>query len=281
MKAHVQHATLTGTNVRGVEIPLVGLGTWPLTGAKCTEVVGQALDLGYRHLDTAENYANEDAVGRAVHESGVGRDEIFVTTKFNRESHGGVATVRRAAEGALERMDLDHLDLFLVHWPNPAQELYVQTCESLAELVETGLIRSWGVSNFKPTHLQEVLNAGLTPPVNQVQVDPEHAQRRAQEANALADVLTAAYSPLNRGSDVVERPEITGPAARLDRTPAQIVLRWHVQQGRVVVPRSADRTRQQQNLELFDFTLTSDEMGQIDALDTGEGPRLDADEFGH
>ncbi|MFB9071733.1 aldo/keto reductase [Citricoccus parietis] len=276
-----QNHTLTGTGVDGVSIPAVGFGTWPLTGAECTASVLQALELGYRQVDTAQNYGNEDAVGAAVRESGLPRDEVFVTTKFNRESHGDVATLRRAAEASLERMGLDHLDLLLIHWPNPDQDRYVQTCESLATLVETGLIRAWGVSNFTPAHLHRVLDAGLVPPVNQVQLDPRCAQRQAQAAHAAAGVRTAAYSPLARGGEVLGTPEVTGIAARLERTPAQVVLRWHLQQGRLVVPRSANRGRQQENLEVFGFELTAEDVAVIDALDTGEGPRLDADTYGH
>lgn len=276
-----EYATLTGTGVAGVRIPIVGLGTWPLTGGECTDSVLQALELGYRHVDTAENYGNEDAVGRAVRESGLAREDLFVTTKFNKHAHGDVATVRRAAERALERMGLEELDLFLVHWPNPDQDQYAQTCASLVELVDTGLIRSWGVSNFKPAHLRSVLDSGLIPPVNQIQVDPEHAQREIQATNAAAHVATSAYSPLARGSNVLQSPEVAGPAQRLNRTPAQVILRWHLQQGRMVIPRSANHDRQRQNLDVFGFELSDEEMAAIDGLDTGEGPRLDADEFGH
>ncbi|WP_313818391.1 aldo/keto reductase [Citricoccus sp.] len=281
MNNNALHVTLKGSGVAGVDIPVVGFGTWPLTGPECTVSVTRALGLGYRHVDTAENYGNEDAVGLAVRESGVPREDVFVTTKFNKDSHGDAATVRRSAERALERMGLDYLDLFLIHWPNPAQDLYVQTCESLVDLVGTGLVRSWGVSNFKPAQLQRVLDAGMVPPVNQVQVDPEHAQRGVERFNAASGVVTAAYSPLARGSEVLKLAELVDPADRVGRTPAQVALRWHIQQGRIVVPRSANEERQRQNLDLFDFALTEDEMARIDALDTGEGPRLDSDEFGH
>jgi 2,5-diketo-D-gluconate reductase A len=275
------HAVLTGTAVDSVRIPLVGLGTWPLTGADCMRVVSQALESGYRHIDTAQNYGNEDAVGRAIRDFGIPRDEVFVTTKFNRELHGGEATVRRGAEQALERMGLEYLDLFLIHWPNPDQGLYVKTCHALASLVHTGLIRSWGVSNFKPSHLQEVCATGLLPPINQIQVDPLHVQRNHLRANEMADVTTAAYSPLGRGGDILERPELVEPATRLGRSPAQIALRWHLQQGRIVVPRSANLKRQQQNLDVLSFVLTDEEMEYIDSMDTGEGARLDSDTFGH
>jgi 2,5-diketo-D-gluconate reductase A len=281
-----KYAALSGTGIPDdatVRIPLIGLGTWPMTGTECTDAVAGALEAGYRHVDTAENYRNEDAVGRAVAGSGIDRNEVFVTSKFNREWHGGVDSVRAALEAGLERAGLDYFDLYLVHWPNPAQGRYVQACESLAELVGTGLIRSWGVSNFKADHLQDVLSAGLVPSVNQIHCQPSTAQRDVQEANAAAGVLTAAYTPIGRGSDLLDRPELTEMAARLGRTPAQVVLRWHVQQGRIAIPKSADPQRQRENLDVFSFALDAADLDAIDALDTGEpdDSLLDADEFGH
>jgi 2,5-diketo-D-gluconate reductase A len=274
--------TGTGTD-SAVQIPLIGLGTWPMTGVECTEAVTRALEAGYRHVDTAENYRNEDAVGRAVVGSGISRDEVFVTSKFNREWHGPVDTVRAGLEAGLERAGLEYFDLYLVHWPNPHLDRYVQACESLAALTEAGLIRSWGVSNFKPAHLQRVLEAGLVPSVNQIHCQPTDAQWDVQEANTAAGVLTAAYTPIGRGSELLDRPEITSIAARLGRTPAQVVLRWHVQQGRIAIPKSADPQRQRENLEVFSFELTPEEMAALGGLDAGvpSETRQDADEFGH
>jgi 2,5-diketo-D-gluconate reductase A len=281
-----KYAALSGTGVpegAAVRIPLIGLGTWPMTGSECTEAVSTALEAGYRHLDTAENYRNEDAVGRAVVESGIDRDEVFVTSKFNREWHGGVDSVRAALEAGLERAGLDRFDLYLVHWPNPDQGRYVQACESLAELVGTGLIRAWGVSNFKPDHLQDLLSAGLVPSVNQIHCQPSTPQWDVQEANAAAGVVTAAYTPIGRGNELLERPEITAIADRLGRTSAQVVLRWHVQQGRIAIPKSADPQRQRENLDVFSFALEPADLETIDALGTGESDAslMDSDEFGH
>lgn len=277
-------APLTGTGIReNVRIPLIGLGTWPMTGAECTQAVSAALEAGYRHLDTAENYGNEDAVGRAVVGSGLSRDEVFVTSKFNRQWHGPVDSVRAGLEAALERAGLEYFDLYLVHWPNPDQGRYVQACESLAELTGTGLIRSWGVSNFTPGHLQQVLEAGLVPAVNQIHCQPVFVQPPVQEANAAAGVLTAAYTPLGRGGELLQQPAITQIASRLGRTPAQVVLRWHVQQGRIALPKSADAQRQRENLDVFSFELTAEDLVAVDALDSATPPDtfLDADEFGH
>ncbi|XKH53433.1 aldo/keto reductase [Citricoccus nitrophenolicus] len=275
--------TSTSNARAAVQIPLIGLGTWPLTGTECSKAVASALEAGYRHVDTAENYRNEDAVGRAVVGSGISRDEVFVTSKFNREWHGPVDTVRTGLEAGLERAGLDYFDLYLVHWPNPGLDRYVQACESLAELTESGLIRSWGVSNFKPSHLQRVLEAGLVPSVNQIHCQPTDAQQDVQEANTAAGVLTAAYTPIGRGSELLDRPEITSIASRLGRTPAQVVLRWHVQQGRIAVPKSADPQRQRENLDVFSFELTADDLAAVDALDAGvpSETHQDADVFGH
>lgn len=277
-------APLSGTGTgEGVNIPLMGLGTWPLTGADCTDAVTSALEAGYRHVDTAENYRNEDAVGRAVVESGINRNEVFVTSKFNREWHGPVDTVRTGLEAGLERAGLEYFDLYLVHWPNPAQGRFVQACESLAELTASGLIRSWGVSNFKPGHLQQVLEAGLVPSINQIHCQPVDAQPDVQESNTAAGVLTAAYTPIGRGSGLLDRPEITDLASRLGHTPAQVVLRWHVQQGRIAIPKSADPQRQRENLDVFSFELTPEDLAALDALNAGSHAEShrDADEFGH
>lgn len=281
-----RYALLEGTNVTDVRIPLIGLGTWPMTGPECQEAVSSALEAGYRHLDTAENYGNEVAVGRAVNASGLPREEVFVTSKFNRRWHGGTDTVRAALEASLERTGLEYLDLFLVHWPNPDQGRYVQACESLADLAQTGLLRSWGVSNFSPEHLQAVLDAGLVPSVNQVYCEPLDAQRPVQEADTAAGVLTAAYTPIGRGSGLLQHEVITGIARRLDRTPAQVVLRWHVQQGRIAIPKSGHPQRQRENLDVFSFALGAEDQAAIDALDVSESGgrsanRADPEEFGH
>jgi 2,5-diketo-D-gluconate reductase A len=156
-----------------VSIPLIGLGTWPLTGTAATETVSQAIRNGYRHIDTAENYANEVAVGEGIRRSGIDRGHLFLTTKFNTAWHSRFG-VREAFGEAVKRLGTEYLDLFLVHWPNPARGRFVEACEGLQELVDDGAIRAWGVSNFKPAHLQAVQDAGLRVPVNQVQVDPEH-----------------------------------------------------------------------------------------------------------
>jgi len=277
----VPNLMLTGTGVSGVQIPQIGLGTWPLTGKESTDMVAMAIDNGYRHIDTAQKYGNEDAVGKAIRQASIPRDKLFVTTKLVNAYFGDVASVRAGIEHSLSETGLEYLDLMLIHWPNPQLGNYVQTCASLVELVDTGLIRAWGVSNFKPAHLQAVANAGLQIPLNQIQIDPLAGQPDYLAANAEHNIMVGAYSPTGRDLNLQEFPVLRDAAQRYGKTEHQIVLRWHVQQGRIVVPRSANAGRQQQNLELFDFVLTDDEITAINALDNGSRARLDADQYGH
>jgi 2,5-diketo-D-gluconate reductase A len=264
----------------GEHIPLIGLGTWPLTGEDAAAAVHQAISNGYRHIDTAENYANEAAVGEGIRRSGIERGDLFLTTKFNTAWHSRTG-VREAFGRALERLGTDYLDLFLVHWPNPKQGKFVEACQGLQELANEGSIRAWGVSNFKPAHLRLIQDAGLAVPLNQVQVDPEHGQPAQLAYHREHGIVTAAYSPLGRNGSFLSHPAVSGPAGNLGRTPAQIILRWHVQHGRVAVPKSADNQRQRENLDVFGFALTRQQMAAIDALETGAPPRLDSDTYFH
>ncbi|MCB5291776.1 aldo/keto reductase [Arthrobacter sp. SO3] len=264
----------------GVRIPLIGLGTWPLTGEDAAAAVTQAIGNGYRHIDTAENYANEAAVGEGIRRSGIDRGDLFLTTKFNTPWQS-LAGVREAFGHAVQRLGTDYLDLFVVHWPNPAQGRFVEACEGLQQLVDGGSIRAWGVSNFKPAHLRLVQDAGLDVPLNQVQIDPEHGQPGQLAYHRHHGILTAAYSPLGRNGNFLNHPAVTGPAQDLGKTPAQIVLRWHVQHGRVAVPKSADYERQRENLDVFSFELMPSQLDAIDALETGAPPRLNSDTYFH
>lgn len=225
-------------------MPRIGLGTWRLAGEEGADAVHAALAAGYRHADTAENYGNEDAVGLAV--------------------------ARALAEGVL------------IHWPNPEQDRYVETAAALAGLVETGLIRAWGVSNFTAEHPDRLAEAGLRAPVDQIQVDPVAAIPGWQAAVRAHGAVVTAYSPIGRAELGIEtREAITAAVARTGRTVQQVVLRWHLQHGRVVIPKSADPARQAENLDLLSFSLTPVEMAGIDALDDGSGPRQHPETFGH
>lgn len=281
MTTLVPTLTLSGTGVSDVEVPQVGLGTWPLTGQASTDMVAMAIDNGYRHIDTAQKYGNEDAVGQAIRQASVDRSELFLTTKLINRYFGDTTTVRAGIEHSLQETGLDYIDLMLIHWPNPELGTYVETCHSLAELVDTGLIRAWGVSNFKPAHLQAVVDAGLQIPINQIQVDPLAGQPDYIAVNAKHDIVVGAYSPTGRDLNLSDFEVLRNAAERYDKTEHQIVLRWHVQQGRLPAPRSSNAGRQRQNLDIFDFALTDDEIIAINALDNGSRARLDADEYGH
>ncbi len=268
------------TLANGVQMPRLGLGTWPMNDAEAAETVALALDIGYRLIDTAENYENERGVGAGIRRAGIRRDEVFVTTKFNRKWHS-IDGVRQACEASLERLGLDYIDLFLVHWPNPDQGRYVEAFEGLLKVQEAGLVRAIGTSNFKPAHLQQLFDAGLCPQVNQIHLDPWHARADHVEVHVARGIVTESWSPLGRANAMLQDPAIVDVATRYGRTPAQIVLRWHTQLGYVPVPKSSNAERLAQNLDVFDFELTPEELAAISALDRPDPEMLDADVFGH
>lgn len=273
-------AVPTVTLSNGVAMPAIGLGTWPMTDAEAEIAVDRALRVGWRLIDTAENYGNEVGVGRGIRASGIDRDAIFVTTKFNRKWHS-VEGVRAACEASLERLGLDHVDLFLVHWPNPDQDRYVEAVEGLFRVLDAGLVRAIGVSNFKTTHLARLFERGLVPQVNQIQIDPWHRRDDVTALDRAKGIVTESWSPIGRAGPLLADPVIAAIAARHGRTPAQIVLRWHVENGWVPLPKSADPVRQIENLAVFDFALTADDRAALDALDRPDDPVLDSDTFGH
>lgn len=265
---------------QGAALPAVGLGTWPMVGEECARAVRTALEAGYRLIDTAENYRNEDAVGRGLRESRVPREEVFLTTKFNREWHSADGA-RQAAEASLARLGVDYLDLLLIHWPNPDQDSYVDAFAGMLDLRRSGVVRAVGVSNFKPAHLQRLLaETGELPEVNQINLNPYAARPASVAFHAAHGIVTESWSPI-KPSAMLADPVITGIAAGHGRTPAQVVLRWHVQHGYVPIPKSASPQRQQENLAVFDFELSPDELAAIDALDRGEAHVMDSDSFGH
>lgn len=270
----------TVTLANGVEMPQLGLGTWPMDDAEAARVIPRAIGIGYRLIDTAENYANERGVGAGIRASGIDRGEIFVTTKFNRRWHG-VGLVREALEASLDRLGTGYVDLFLVHWPNPDQDRYVEAYEGLVRLLETGKVRAIGTSNFKPAHLQRLFDRGFVPHVNQIQLDPWHRRDDLVALHRRQGIVTESWRPLGMGGAMLADPVVSAIAARHGRTSAQILLRWQVQQGFVTCPKSADPVRLAQNLALFDFALTADEMARLDALDRPDPEMFDADSFGH
>lgn len=264
----------------GIAMPQLGLGTWPMDDAEAARVVAQALRLDYRLIDTAENYRNEQGVGEGIRNAGIDRSEIFVTSKFNRRWHS-VAGARQACEASLQRLGLDYLDLLLIHWPNPDQDRYVEAFEGLVRLREAGLVRAIGTSNFKPAHLERLFAAGFVPQVNQIQLDPYHRRDDLVAIHRARGIVTETWSPIGRGSAMLADPAIVAAAERHGRTPAQVVLRWHVQQGFVPAPKSSNPQRLAENLAVFDFALDADEMAALDCLDRPDPGMFDADHFGH
>ncbi len=253
----------------GVRIPQLGFGTYKLPPERTRDLVLTAFDAGYRHVDTAQMYRNEREVGQAVAASGLPRGDVFVTTKLNNAFHAHDDALA-AFERSLDALALEFVDLFLIHWPLPAVGLYPQAWAALEEIYASGRARAIGVSNFQPSHLTRVLETGtVTPAVNQIEVHPYLRQDEVRAFDAAHGIVTQAWSPLGRGT-VLADPVIAQVAARHGVTPAQAVLRWHLQRGDVVFPKSATPARIRENADAFGFALDADDVAAIDALDRGE-----------
>jgi 2,5-diketo-D-gluconate reductase A len=258
-------------------IPQLGFGVFKVKPDQTQAVVENALEVGYRHLDTAEMYGNEEGVGKAIAAAGLPRDELYVTTKLNNGFHRP-DEARRAFAESLERLGLDHVDLFLIHWPLPTRYDgdYVSTWQTLTEFAGQGgdgRATSIGVSNFEPDHLQRIIDeTGVVPAVNQVEVHPFLPNERVRAADAQHGIATEAWSPIARGQ-VADDPTIGAIADRLGRTPAQVTLRWHVQRGDIVFPKTLSPERMRENFAIFDFELADDDMAAISGLDRGESGR--------
>lgn len=272
----------TVTLPHGARMPRLGLGTWPMDDAAAETTVAAAIELGYRLVDTAENYRNERGVGRGLKASGVPREELFVTTKFNKRWHG-VELAAEAFERGADRLGLEYVDLLLIHWPNPQQDRYVEAFQGLVRLLEGGRLRAIGTSNFKPAHLERVIaETGVVPDVNQIQLSPAVTRESARAYHAQHGIVTQSWSPIGgESNDVLREPVVVEVAERHGRTPAQVVLRWHMELGLATIPKSSDPERLKQNLDIFDFTLSADEVAAISALDQGDAAGADSDAFGH
>jgi len=258
----------------GVEVPALGLGTYKLVGEAAYAPVRAALGCGYRHIDTASFYENEEAVGRAVRESGVPREEVFITSKVWNTEQGYDRTLQ-ACERSLARLGTDHLDLYLVHWPVPGKRL--ETYRALERLYEEGRVRAIGVSNFTVRHLEELYGAcQVMPAVNQVEMSPFLYQKELLEHCRGRNVLVTAFSPLARGQALGD-PVLAEVAARHRRSPAQVMIRWCLQKGMAVIPRSADPAHIKENADVFDFSLDEEDMARLDLLHTGLRTTTDPD----
>jgi 2,5-diketo-D-gluconate reductase A len=272
-------AVPTTTLTNGVQMPVLGFGVFQIPPDETAAAVSSALDSGYRLVDTASGYGNERGVGEAVRRSGIPRDEVFVTTKLANSDHG-YDNAMRAFDTSLSELGFETVDLYLVHWPLPAHNLFVETWRALQKLAEDGRARAIGVSNFTPEHLQRLLDeTDVVPAVNQVELHPYLQQADLRAFHARHGIVTEAWSPLGQGQSLLEDPTVVALADRVRRTTAQVVLRWHLQLGNVVIPKSVTPERIAANIDVFDFTLTDDDMSTLGALETGERMGPDPDTF--
>ncbi|HEV7470126.1 MAG TPA: aldo/keto reductase [Pseudonocardia sp.] len=265
----------------GVEIPQLGFGVFQIDRGDTAAAVRAALDAGYRHIDTAQMYGNEREVGQAIAESGIPRDEIFVTTKLNNDRHGHDDAIK-ALDESLDKLGSDHVDLYLIHWPRPKENRFVETWKAFEELQSDGRTRAIGVSNFQIPHLERLAAETATvPAVNQVELHPRFPQAELRAYHREHGIATEAWSPIGgQGSDLLSEPALQSLASKYGKTPAQIVLRWHIQLGDIVIPKSVTPSRIKENIDVFDFELEPGDMDAVDALNTGERKGPDPDDFG-
>ncbi|MEU9002292.1 aldo/keto reductase [Streptomyces sp. NPDC048551] len=271
-------AVPTVTLNNAVRIPQLGFGTFQIPPEETRRTTLAALETGYRHIDTAQMYGNEKEVGQAVRDSGLDRADVFVTSKLTNEART-YDDALRAFDRSLEVMGFDHLDLFLVHWPLPARRDVVEIWRAMEEIYRSGRAKAVGVSNFQPRHLSRLLEGGLlVPAVNQIEVHPYLTQADARAYGAEHGIATEAWSPIARGK-VLDDPVIRRVAERAGKTPAQVTLRWHLQRGDIVFPKSSTRARIEENFDLFDFELPEADMNAISALNRDERTGPDPDRF--
>ena len=265
----------------GHTMPQIGLGTASLNDETVAPVIVTAIEAGYRHIDTAYRYGNQRGVGKGIRDSGIDREAVFVTSKLDGEFQGNDRAIAGLDE-CLRQLDMDYVDLLLIHWPLPQRDEYISTWKTFEKLLNAGKVRSIGVSNFKPAHLERLLAAATIRPVaNQIQLSPRITRTDHVTYDNAHDIVTVAWSPLGQGKGLLDEPILATIAATYGKTPAQIVLRWNIEQGIVAIPRSSNPARLAQNLDIFDFTLTADEIAAISALDTGAEKRADSDTGGH
>ena len=265
----------------GHTIPQIGLGTASLNDETVAPVIVTGIEAGYRHIDTAFRYGNQRGVGKGIRDSGIDRADLFVTTKLDGEFQGNDQAIAGLDE-CLRQLDMAYVDLLLIHWPLPQRDEYIATWQTFEQLLATGKTRSIGVSNFKPAHLDRLLaETTIRPVANQIQLSPYITRTDHVTYDHAHAIVTVSWSPLGQGKGLLEDQTLATIAANYGKTPAQIVLRWNVELGLVAIPRSSNPARLAQNLDIFDFTLTADEVAAISALDTGAEKRVDSDTMGH
>ena len=254
----------------GYRIPQLGLGVFLVPQDEAQRVVTDALEVGYRHIDNAAVYRNEEGVGRALAESGIARDELFITTKLWNTEQGSDAP-RPALEESLEKLGLDYVDLYLIHWPAPQRDLYVESWQALEQLRDEGLVRSIGVSNFEPEHLDRLAeHSSVVPAVNQVELHPALQQRELRGVQEPRGILTEAWGPLGQAKYALEEmPGLSETATKHSKTLPQVILRWHIQEGVIVFPKTTKKERLKENFEVFDFELDASDMAAMKAMDQG------------
>jgi len=262
----------------GHQIPQLGFGVWQVSNDDIINSVSKALEVGYRHIDTAAIYGNEEGVGQAIADSGISRDELFITTKLWNSEHDRDQVVP-AAQESLKKLGLDYVDLYLIHWPTPGNDNYLDAWLGLEDVQQAGLSRSIGVSNFQPDHLQLIVARGnVVPAVNQIELHPTFTQKDVVLVNDELGIKTEAWSPLGLGEDLND-PTIVRLAGKHERTAAQVILRWHLQQGRIVFPKSVTPSRIQDNFTVFDFELSDDDLEAIDGVNRNNRIGLHPDQF--
>jgi len=271
--------TITLNN--GVEIPQLGFGVYQVAPEETAEAVQAALEVGYRHIDTAEMYRNEAGVGEGIRNSGIPREEVFVTSKLNNGFHAHDDALK-AFDGTLAALQFDYVDLFLIHWPLPGIDVdYVETWKAMEEIYRSGRAKAIGVSNFKEHHLRKLFSATeIRPAVNQIEIHPYLTQDGLRAFDADHEIATEAWSPIAQGK-VLDDPAVVRVAERVGRTPAQVTLRWHVQRGDIVFPKSVTRSRIEENFALFDFELSEDDMRELTTLNRDERTGPDPDTFNY
>jgi len=253
----------------GVSIPQLGFGVWQVPAEDTEQVVLTALEVGYRSIDTAQAYHNEEGVGQALRASGLPREEVFITSKLWNEFHGYDDALRTFDE-SLRRLGVDYIDLFLIHWPVTPLDRYVEAWRALERVYSEGRARAIGVSNFNVDHLTRLFDETETvPALNQIELHPEFIQTELREFHAKHGIATEAWSPLGQGRGLLDRPELAQIGAKYGKTPAQVTLRWHLQLGNIVIPKSVTPSRIRENFQVFDFTLDEEDMARINALDSG------------
>jgi diketogulonate reductase-like aldo/keto reductase len=262
----------------GEAIPQLGFGVFQIPPHDTADVVTRALLAGYRHVDTAALYGNEAGVGQAVHAAGLNREDVFITTKCANADHGH-QQAKRALRASLDQLEMEHVDLYLIHWPIPSKDKYVETWKAFIELQQEGLTRSIGVSNFQPAHLERIIaETGVKPTVNQIELHPRFQQPGLRREHAELGIVTEAWSPLAQGQ-VLQDSTIVEIAQAHGKTAAQVVIRWHLQLGNVVIPKSVTQERIVENFDVVDFSLTDEEMAAIERLDAGDRTGPDPDKL--